>query len=50
MKSEKEIINKSYIQCDYDYGGHNFIERKSKELGEWGKFPKANTLGPGENR
>lgn len=40
IKSEKKIINKLYIQYDYNYG--EIIHRKKEEeLGEWEvKLPK----------
>lgn len=35
MKSEKKIINKLYIQYDYNYG-EILHRKKEEELGEWG--------------
>ena len=46
MKSEKEIIT------NHTYGmitamGRYFIEGNKKEMGEWGKLPKAHAFDPG---
>lgn len=50
MKSGKKIINKSYIQCDYNY--EEILNRKNRRRKNWGngkKLSKGNASGPRGN-
>lgn len=45
MKSEREIINKSYIQCDYNYG-EILYRKKGERNGKLGKVIKNECFWP----